>query len=43
MMFGFDIFEILLGFGGLYMAWLLYMIEQQISYSRNIIDKDNHE
>lgn len=44
MMFGFDAFEILLGFGILYMAWLLlYMVEENIDYSRNVIDKDNHD
>lgn len=42
-MFGFDAFEILLGFGILYMAWLLYMIEENIDYSRKVIDKDNRD
>jgi hypothetical protein len=42
-MFGFDAFEILLGIGILYMAWLLYMIEENIDYSRNVIDKDNRD
>ena len=39
MIFGFDVFEVLLGFGAIYLAWLLYMIEEQIRYSREVIDK----
>jgi hypothetical protein len=36
-----DWFDLLLGISILYMAWLLYMIEESIDYNRKVIDKDH--
>jgi threonine/homoserine/homoserine lactone efflux protein len=33
-------FDLLLALGIAYLAWLLYMIEENIDYSRKVIDKD---
>jgi hypothetical protein len=36
-------FDLLLGAGVMFIAFLLFMIEDNIEYSRKVIDKDKNE
>lgn len=37
-----DPFDFLLGLFIIWMAWILYAMEDAIRYSREVIDKDKH-